>query len=125
MTRAKRRRLTVMLIAGVSLTLLVMGADSAGWLSTLEDWLYDQRARHCQFFLRAPSDQVVHVDINDNALRTRGANEEIGSWPWPRSVVADLIDEIPHAGAKVIVLDTLFSEPQRKEIERISEGRYV
>src|SRR5436189_2319573 len=103
MTRAKRRRMSVMLVAGMVLTILVMCADSAGWLSGLEDWGYDTRAKYFQFFLKPPSDLVAHVDLDDNTLRTMGLVETIGSWPWPRKIVARLIEEILACGAKVIV----------------------
>jgi adenylate cyclase len=47
------------------------------------------------------------VAIDDKSL------QEIGQWPWPRSVIADLIDKLNAAGAAAITLDILFSEPDR------------
>ena len=50
---------------------------------------------------------VVIVDIDERSLK------EIGQWPWPRTVVADVVDKLNEAGAAVIAFDVLFSEPDR------------
>jgi adenylate cyclase len=47
------------------------------------------------------------VDIDDNSLSA------IGQWPWPRAVVAQLVDKLRDAGAAVIAFDIDFAEPDR------------
>ena len=47
------------------------------------------------------------VAIDDESLA------RLGQWPWPRAKVAELIDRLNEAGAAVVVLDVLFSEPER------------
>ena len=47
------------------------------------------------------------VDIDDASLK------QVGQWPWPRSIVAELLDKLREAGAAVVVFDVLFSEPDR------------
>src|SRR3954451_19038820 len=47
------------------------------------------------------------VDIDDTSLK------EIGQWPWPRGIVAKLIDSLREAGALVIGFDIDFAEPDR------------
>lgn len=54
----------------------------------------------------APSPVVV-VDIDDASL------SRIGQWPWPRRRLAELIDRLADAGARVIALDLLLAEPDR------------
>ena len=54
----------------------------------------------------APSDRIVHLDIDDGSLDT------IGRWPWPRSLLARSIAIIDSFGARVIALDILLAEPQ-------------
>lgn len=55
--------------------------------------------------LPAPS-QIVIVAIDESSMA------EIGrQWPWPRSLHAQLIRQLHKAGAKVIGVDILFSEP--------------
>ena len=54
---------------------------------------------------------VVIVDIDDESLR------RIGQWPWPRTLVADLIRALHEAGVAVIGLDLVLSEPDRTSPE--------
>jgi adenylate cyclase len=50
---------------------------------------------------------VVIVDIDEASLK------EIGQWPWPRTVVADLVSRISQLGAVAIGFDIVFAEPDR------------
>lgn len=50
---------------------------------------------------------VVTVDIDEKSLA------EIGQWPWPRDVLADLVRRLTKMGAVVIAFDILFPEPDR------------
>jgi adenylate cyclase len=47
------------------------------------------------------------VDIDEDSLK------KIGQWPWPRTLVAQLIDRLREAGASVIAFDIDFAEPDR------------
>ena len=47
------------------------------------------------------------VDIDDDSL------ERIGQWPWPRTVVADMVARLVNAGAASIAFDMVFAEPDR------------
>ncbi len=53
-----------------------------------------------------PSDRIAVVAIDDTSI----AN--LGRWPWPRDVHAQLIDRLTDAGARTIVYTALFFEPQ-------------
>ncbi|MFM8534077.1 MAG: CHASE2 domain-containing protein [Acidimicrobiia bacterium] len=50
---------------------------------------------------------VVIVDIDEKSLA------EFGQWPWPRNLVADLVDKLEKAEALVIAFDVVFAEPDR------------
>ena len=50
---------------------------------------------------------VVIVDIDEDSLK------EIGQWPWPRTILADLVTRITQAGAVTIGFDVIFAEPDR------------
>jgi adenylate cyclase len=58
-----------------------------------------------------PREQTIHpvaiVDIDEASLK------EIGQWPWPRTMVADLITRLKEQGALVIGFDVIFAEPDR------------
>ncbi|MES2095164.1 MAG: adenylate/guanylate cyclase domain-containing protein [Pseudomonadota bacterium] len=57
---------------------------------------------------RPASDRVVIVDIDQRSLEQM--NDQAGSWPWPRSVHADLIEAIAAQHPRAIVFDILFNE---------------
>src|SRR5712671_137567 len=57
---------------------------------------------------RQPGEAPIRiVDIDDDSLA------KIGQWPWPRGVVAQLVDRLREAGAAVIAFDIDFAEPDR------------
>ena len=47
------------------------------------------------------------VDIDEASLK------ELGQWPWPRGIIAKLIDRLREAGASVVGFDIAFAEPDR------------
>ena len=53
------------------------------------------------------SSPVKIAAIDDDSIN------RLGQWPWPREVMAQLIEKLSAAGAATIVLDVLFSEPER------------
>ena len=63
------------------------------------------------FQVLRPREQTIRpvaiVDIDEASLK------EIGQWPWPRTVVADLITRLKEQGALVVGFDIIFPEPDR------------
>lgn len=50
---------------------------------------------------------VTIIDLDDRSLK------EVGQWPWPRTVIADLVSRLTAMGAVVIGFDVVFPEPDR------------
>jgi adenylate cyclase len=50
---------------------------------------------------------IVIADIDEASLK------EIGQWPWPRTVLADLVTRLRESGAVAIGFDIVFAEPDR------------
>ncbi len=99
------RRGSLLLAAGVVLALAVLYMLAPPFLALAELAVYNQ-----QFRLRGvrPADaRVVIVAIDEESLRARGR------WPWPRSVLADLVRRLDRAGAAAIALDIILSEPEQ------------
>lgn len=74
------------------------------FLKTVEIQLYD-----VHFQLRGveqPGDGVVIAAIDEKSLTA------LGRWPWPRSLMGELIRALSAGGAKVIAVDILLSEPE-------------
>ena len=60
-----------------------------------------------------PAVPVRIVDIDEEALA------EHGQWPWPRTIVARLVDKLTEQGAAVIAFDVVFAEPDRSSLSRM------
>src|SRR5260370_28128479 len=91
--------LAVLVVAALARLALpdVLGRLSLIWLD-----LYQRAAP------RVASDLPLRiVAIDDQSLN------QIGQWPWPRGIVAQLVDKVRDAGAAVVVFDILFAEPDR------------
>ena len=63
---------------------------------------------------------VVIVDIDDKSLA------RLGQWPWPRTRIADLIQNLTNNGAVAIGFDVVFSEADRLNPDLVaSQMRYL
>ncbi|MGQ0657990.1 MAG: CHASE2 domain-containing serine/threonine-protein kinase [Chromatiales bacterium] len=93
--------------AGVVLTLLFLllflKGDRPAWVESLERAAYDFGVRAST---RDPGAQIAVIAIDDSSI------SNIGRWPWPRKVHAEIIDRLAQAGAKVIANTIFFTEPQ-------------
>ena len=63
----------------------------------------------------ARQDLVTIVDIDETSLRA------LGQWPWPRTVMAEMVAKIVERGGTVIGFDVLFPEPDRSSPEVAAE----
>jgi hypothetical protein len=70
---------------------------------SLEHKLYDLRVRSAK--VPPPSDDIRLVAIDASSI------EAIGRWPWPRSVVADLLNRIAAGEPRALGCAIIFSEP--------------
>jgi len=102
-----RGRLSPIVVVGLALT----GGCLALQLSDCR--LAQTLSNHFQDFLTvrlcrpARSQQVAVVTVDEKSLG------ELGQWPWPRHVLADLTRRIFAQGASVVAFDVLFAEPDR------------
>src|SRR5215468_2559185 len=60
-----------------------------------------------------PNLPVRILDIDEKSLSI------YGQWPWPRTIVRDLLSALTSKGAAVVAFDVLFAEPDRTSIEAI------
>lgn len=87
-------------IALLGLTLMLLYGD---WLWRADKALYDANHR---LLAREAGDEIVIVAIDEQSLAT------LGRWPWPRSLHAELINQLTTAGANTIIFDVIFAEPE-------------
>ncbi len=55
------------------------------------------------------------IDIDDESLA------RIGQWPWPRTIVADLVERLSASGVAALAFDVVFAEPDRSSPEQALE----
>ncbi len=54
-----------------------------------------------------PQLPVMIIDIDESSLK------QLGQWPWPRTLIARLVDKLAEAKVKAVAFDVLFAEPDR------------
>ncbi len=81
-------------------------------VSRLRDFAFDSYQR-IEPRTYNPETPVRIVDIDEAAL------QEYGQWPWPRTIVARLVDKLTEKGAVVVAFDAVFAEPDRSSISRM------
>src|SRR5690606_15572690 len=98
----------------IALALVVFSRSDL--IQGLERTTYDIGVRSAD---RDAGNQVAVIAIDDESI------ENLGRWPWPRDIIARLVDQLRQADAKVIGLTTLLSEPQTdpglKQIETLNQ----
>ena len=58
---------------------------------------------------------VTIIDLDEESLA------EIGQWPWPRTTVAKLIQNLMQMGAALVAFDIVFAEPDRMNPNKIPD----
>lgn len=87
------------------LVVIAVIALHQGWdfIETMERRYYDYASTSAS---RQPSDRIAIIAIDDQSV------SNIGRWPWPRDVQAQMIDKLAAAKAKTIVNTVFYLEPQ-------------
>lgn len=60
----------------------------------------------------APADDIVIIAINDRSIA------ELGRFPWSRTTFTALVEQVHRAGAKALLMDVFFPEPESPEVDR-------
>ena len=114
-TSLSRHATTLVALAiGAAVTALAVLASLSGprFLRGLENQAYDSFA--CLRPAPRASAVPVIIDIDEASLA------EIGQWPWPRHVLAELVQKVGDAGASAIGLDIVQSEPDSSSLSRVA-----
>ncbi|MCW8853218.1 MAG: serine/threonine-protein kinase [Gammaproteobacteria bacterium] len=89
--------------AGLTISLLIIFLSNWGTFDGIERNAYDLGVKATA---KTPSDRIAVIAIDDVSI----AN--IGRWPWPRDIQAEMHHILRKSGAKVIGQTTLFVDPQ-------------
>ena len=58
-----------------------------------------------------PDPSILIVDIDERSLALMAPVH--GRWPWPRSVIAEMVADLSDAGARAIMINLTFSDPDK------------
>jgi adenylate cyclase len=107
-----RRLLSVFAPLWVLLAVLLLRVFDPAPVEQIRNLVFDtyQQIEERPYDPRLP---VRIVAIDDESLA------RLGQWPWPRTLVARLVDRLAAAGAAVIAFDVVFAEPDRSSPERV------
>lgn len=97
-----RSALTIDLILALLLLLFAVLLNHYQWMHRWDNIIYDLASSEIS---RELDDNIVIVAIDEPSLIN------IGRWPWPRDVHANMINYLHHAGVSAIGLDLIFMEP--------------
>jgi adenylate cyclase len=103
--RSATRRGSVLIAVAVAALMATVWFLAPTMLTRVDLALYDQHFRWRG--ARAGHAQVAIVAIDEASLRA------IGRWPWPRRILAELIERVDEAGAAAIGIDVILNEPER------------
>ncbi len=114
------KKLFICLAISFGLTCILTFFSDNSLYQFIELKLYDLR-----MVLRTPpkqDDSILFVEMDEDAI------EEMGRWPWPRDVIADIINTLVNLDAKQVLFDITFAQPtqlivKKGEIGHIFEGK--
>jgi HD-GYP domain-containing protein (c-di-GMP phosphodiesterase class II)/CHASE2 domain-containing sensor protein len=100
------RNVRAMLIAALVAVVAAAAVHASGALNRVERDSVDVR-----FSVRGPerADGIVVVSIDEDTF-----SELDAKWPFPRTLHAEVVDQVRKAGARLIVYDVQFTEPSGK-----------
>jgi adenylate cyclase len=113
----------VRIALGLAITLFFIGHAAqyykVPFIIQLDNIIYDARLR-----LTMPGgvdERIVILDIDERSL------EEIGHWPWPRAVLAELVDKLfGRYQAAIVAFDVVFAEADYSSgirvLDRLAQG---
>ena len=110
-----KKKPALWLAVGLTLIFLVLAVLQIGFIESLELATYDWRMGFRAGDAGSKVD-IALVDIDDDSI------DRLGRWPWPRALIAKMIDKLQGYGASIIGLNLIFSEKQKDEgLEKVKE----
>ncbi len=92
------------------LTLVLIGlmllAVRGNWFDRANFWLYDNAVVMSG---RPAAPDILILAIDENSLARHGR------WPWSRQLMAEVLEKLTRAGTGPVLLDVIFSEPERDD----------
>lgn len=106
MEKTHIKKIDLLVGAFIAILFVVLSFQSFSVFESLGRVIYSVQMR--LDFPRNPGANIVAiVNIDEKSIR------QLGPWPWPRQLIAEMIPILKNNGAKLIALDLVFSEKER------------
>ena len=105
----REKNLAWLLVTGLAAGLLVLVLEATGALQRAEWMTYDARMALLRDAQPAP-EEIAVILVDDDSLEEM--EDQVGRFPWPRWVYADLIEFLSRGNPRAVVMDILFAERQ-------------
>ena len=99
------KKAALCLLISFGITFLLVSLANKPFYQILDQKLYD-----LQMNLRQPPAQdprILFGEMDDAAI------EQLGRWPWPRNVFANITNTLNALGARQIIFDVTFTQPNQ------------
>ena len=102
----------VRIVLGLVITLFFIGHAAryyeVPFITRLDNIMYDARLQVTM--PRGVDERVVILDIDEKSL------QEVARWPWPRDIMADLVEKLfTTYDVGIVAFDVVFAEGQRTD----------
>jgi len=104
------KKTTICLLISLGIVSLLLLLENRPFYQILDLKLFD-----LQMNLRkapAQDQRILFVEMDDMAV------DQLGRWPWPRNIFANIVNTLHSLGAKQIVFDVTFSQPNQVFIDK-------
>lgn len=107
------RVVQAVILMALLLSLTALSFSHARWREQIRNFTFDY---YNILKPRMASDQIVIVDLDE------ASQQAVGQWPWPRTVLADLVLRLKDMGARVISFDIVFPEEDRNSPQNLARA---
>lgn len=111
------RWLRIVPLAILAIGFVIQLFDPGKIVSTIQFQVFDFYQRQAPRIYEDPlaktGTTIRFLDIDEASL----AEKSLGQWPWPRTVLAQMLDRLKAAGTKAVIFDIQFSESDRTSPE--------
>ncbi|MGE5839767.1 MAG: protein kinase domain-containing protein [Deltaproteobacteria bacterium] len=106
MEKLPLKKIDLLIGAFVGILFILLSFQSFSMFESMSRVIYSVQMRLDS--PRNPGANIVAiVNIDEKSIK------QLGPWPWPRQIIAEMIPILKNNGAKLIALDLLFSEKER------------
>jgi len=108
------KKTAICLIISFGIAFLLLALADKPFYQILDQKLYDLQMNLRTSPVQDP--RILFVEMDDDAI------DQLGRWPWPRNVFANITNTLTALGARQILFDVTFTQPNQVFIDKEAVG---